>query len=174
MLNSMNSPIVYIRAFMLFVALQQVSHVCLAETNTLQRHGFQLLRQNWQRQALPFSFVTIKNADGTKTISGNKDITLAVVAIDNRFIAHGIITDIKRAQKGIQKFRMQIRKIEPFKDYPNFGAKYVGKEVEIFSEIGIPSFFQTGVEASVVLRLSGDEWGQTLFLVEAIENGPKN
>ena len=66
------------------------------------------------------------------------------------------------------------KKITPFKDYPNFGQKYLRKEVEIFSEIGIPSPFEIGVEAFVVLRVSGDEWGQTLFLVEVIENGPKN
>ena len=48
------------------------------------------------------------------------------------------------------------------------------KTVEIFSEIGIPSSFQVRMEISVVLRVSGDEWGQTLFLVEVIEGGTKN
>lgn len=50
----------------------------------------------------------------------------------------------------------------------------MGKEVEIFSEIGFPPTFQVGGEVFVVLRVSGDEWGQTLFLVGVIENGPKD
>lgn len=100
-----------------------------------------------------------------------KSIKLAVAVIENRFIAKGTITDIKRASKGIQKFTMQIKKTEQFENYPNFGKNYLGKTVEIFSEIGIPSAFQVGVEVSLLLRVSGDERGQYLFLVEVIENG---
>lgn len=42
------------------------------------------------------------------------------------------------------------------------------------SEIGIPASFQAGMEVSVILRVSGDGWGQTLFFVEVIESGTKN
>ena len=106
--------------------------------------------------------------------SEGEKIVLAVAIIENRFIAHGKITDIKRASKGMQKFTMQIKKIEQYEDYPSFGSNYLGKEVEIFSEIGIPSSFQVGTEVSVMLRVSGDEWCQYLFLVKVIENGTKN
>lgn len=77
-------------------------------------------------------------------------------------------------QKTSKKFSLQIKKIEPCKDYPNFGNNYAGKIVEIFSEIGIPSSFQIGMEVRVILRVSGDECGQTLFFVEVIESGAKN
>ncbi|MCF6157755.1 MAG: hypothetical protein E3K32_04120 [wastewater metagenome] len=174
MINFMDRRIFYIRAFLLFVAIQQISHVCLAETKTLQRYEFQLSGQNWQRRTMFTSFVDVKNASRKKPISNNKGIKSVVAVVDNRFIAHGIITDIKCAQKGIQKFSMQIKKTEPFKDYRNFGPGYLGKEVEVFSEIGIPSFFQVGVKVSVVLRVSGDEWGQYLFFVEEIDNESKN
>lgn len=102
-----------------------------------------------------------------------KSIKLAVAVIENRFIAKGTIIDIKRASKGIQGFTMQIKKTEQFENYPNFGKNYLGKTVEIFSEIGIPSSFQAGVEVSLLLRVSGDERGQHLFLVEVIKNGSK-
>src|SRR3972149_11682150 len=45
--------------------------------------------------------------------------------------------------------------------------------VEIYSEIGIPSSFQTGIEVSVVLRVAGDERGTSLFLVEVLKNDSK-
>lgn len=70
--------------------------------------------------------------------------------------------------------RRRLNQQRPFKDYPNFAPKYVRKEVKIFSEIGIPSPFQEGVEVSMVLRVSGDDWGQYIFFVEVIENGTKN
>jgi len=69
---------------------------------------------------------------------------------------------------------MKIKKIKQFEDYQNFGGNYLGKEVEIFSEIGIPASFEAGAEVSVLLRVSGDERGQYLFFVEVIENGEKN
>lgn len=102
-----------------------------------------------------------------------KSIKLAVAVIENRFIAKGTITDIKRTSKSMQKFNMQIKKIEQFENYPNFGKNYLDKMVEIFSEIGIPSSFQVGREVSVLVRVTGDERGQYLFLVEVIENGSK-
>lgn len=96
----------------------------------------------------------------------NPYLKLTVAVIENRFIAKGIITDVKRSSKGIHKFSLRIKTIEPFKDYPRFGGNYVDKTVEIFSEIGIPSSFQVGIDVSLLLRVSGDERGQTLFLVE--------
>lgn len=96
----------------------------------------------------------------------NPILKLTVAVIENRFIAKGTITDIKRGLKGIQKFSLRTKTIEQFKNYPNFGGSYVDKTVEVFSEIGIPSFFQVGIDVAVLLRVSGDERGQTLFLVE--------
>ena len=96
----------------------------------------------------------------------NPFLQLTVSVIENRFIAKGIITDIKRGSKGIQNFSLRVKTIEQFKDYPCFGGNYVDKTVEIFSEIGMPSFFQVGMDVAVLLRVSGDERGQTLFLVE--------
>lgn len=97
-------------------------------------------------------------------------VTPAVVILENRFIATGIITDIKREPKGIQKFTMHIKKVEKFRDYPYSGGNYLDKTVEIFSEIGIPDTFSAGTHITVLLRVSGDEHGQYLFLVEVIEN----
>ena len=102
-----------------------------------------------------------------------KNTQLAVAVIENRFIAHGTIADIKRASKGIQKFTLQITKIDPFKDYPSFGSKYLNKTVEIYSEIGIPSSFQTGIEVSVLLQVARDERGTSLFFVEVLNNDSK-
>lgn len=126
----------------------------------------------------PFVYLLIISIPGSEYLvdastEETKSIKLAVAVIENRFIAKGAITDIKHAAKGIQKFNMQIKKTEQFENYPNFGKNYLGKMVEIFSEIGIPSSFQIGVEVSVLLRVSGDERGQYLFLVEVIENGSK-
>ncbi|HHT9106838.1 MAG TPA: hypothetical protein ACFYD7_13355 [Candidatus Wujingus californicus] len=101
-------------------------------------------------------------------------VTPVVVILENRFIAKGTITDIKHAPKGIQKFTMHIKKVEKFRDYPFSGGNYLDKTVEIFSEIGIPSSFQIGIEVSALLRVSVDEWGQYLFLVEVIENEEKD
>ena len=172
----MRSLIVYFKAFILFVAIQCVGYVCIAEPNILQRRDDYTLKQKFYciHQAIAARFINITTDNGQRATSGNSCIKLAVAVIENRFIAKGIITDIKRDSKGIQKFSLQIKKIEPFKDYPNVGSNYVDKTVEIFSEIGIPSSFQVGVEVSVLLRVSGDEWGQYLFLVEVIENEEKD
>lgn len=163
-------------AFLLFVTMQYIEYICLAEENRLERHEFHPQGQKpyWLHKVTSYNFSNILPNGGHGITSADRNIKFAVAVIENRFIAKGIITDIKRTQKDIQKFSLQIRKIGPFKDYPNFGGKYLGKEVEIFSEIGIPSSFRVGIEVSVVLRVSGDEWGQTLFLVEVIENGTKN
>ena len=64
-----------------------------------------------------------------------------------------------------------MEKAERLEGYANFGADYQGKEVEIVSDIGIRSSLTIGATVSVVLRVSGDEWQQTLFLVEVIKNG---
>lgn len=128
---------------------------------------------------LSIFLVTTAYAQSTTTFLQYRDskkpiLKLTVAVIENRFIAKGIITDIKRGSKSIQKFSLQIGTTAQFEDYPNFGGSYVNKTVEIFSEIGIPSSFQVGMEISVVLRVSGGEWGQTLFLVEVLEDGTKN
>ncbi len=148
----------------------------MAKTDKAREHDFCLPGQKFYRphQVLTISATDVMMQDRTYLTSEGEKIVLAVAVIENRFIARGIITDIKRASKGIQKFAMQIKKIEQCGDYPNFGSNYLGKEVEILSEIGIPVSFRVGAEVSVALRVSGDEWGQYLFLVEVIENGTKN
>lgn len=120
---------------------------------------------------LSMFFVTTAYAQSNITSLQYRDtknpfLQLTVVVIENRFIAKGIVTGIKQDSKGIQKFSLRVKTIERFKEYPCFGGNYVGKAVEIFSEIGIPSFFQVGIDVAVLLRVSGDERGQTLFLVE--------
>lgn len=174
--EAMNVLFVVFWVFILFFTIQYCGDVCLAKTDKAQEHGFCLPGQKFHR---PHQALTISSAgmmmQGRKDLtSEGENIVLAVAIIENRFIARGIITDIKRASKGMQKFTMQIKKIEQYEDYPNFGSNYLGKEVGIFSEIGIPSSFQVGTEVSVALRVSGDEWGQYLFLVKVIENGTKN
>lgn len=112
---------------------------------------------------------SLKNIrDSSTTIS--KRIKLVVGIIENRFVATGVISDIKRTSEGPQRFVMHITKIESIDDFANFGEEYLNKSVEILSEIGIPSSFKPEVEVSLVLRVSGDEWGQTLFLLEVLSN----
>ncbi|MFQ5964388.1 MAG: hypothetical protein ACE5KZ_08905 [Candidatus Scalinduaceae bacterium] len=110
------------------------------------------------------------NMFGINTLSDNLFCKLAGVVIENKFVATGIVKDIVCEQKGIHKIIMKIDKVEQFGDYVNFGNDYVGKSVEIFSEIGIPPSIKIGVKISLVLRVSGDEWGQYLFLVEVFDN----
>ena len=174
--ETMNGLFVVFWVFILFFTIQYSGNACLAKTDKAQEHGFCLPGQKFYRphQALTISSAGMMTQGRKDLTSEGENIVLAVAIIENRFIAWGIITDIKPASKGIQKFTMQIKKIEPYEDYPNFGSNYLGKEVDIFSEIAIPSSFQVGTEVSVMLRVSGDEWGQYLFMVEVIENGTKN
>lgn len=172
----MKSLFVVFWVFILFFSVQYGGDVWLGKTDKAREPDFCMPGQKFYR---PHQSLIIHSADmmmhcRKNITSEGENIVLAVAIIENRFIARGIITDIKRASKGIQKFAMQIKKIEQYQDYPNFGSNYLGKKVEIFSEIGIPSSFQVGTEISVILRVSGDEWGQYLFLVEVIENGTKN
>ena len=174
--EAMNGLFVVFWVFILFFTIQYGGNVCLAKTDKARDHDFCLPGQKFYRphQVLTISATDVMMQDRTYLTSEGEKIVLAVAVIENRFIARGIITDIKRASKGIQKFAMQIKKIEQYGDYSNFGSNYLGKEVEILSEIGIPASFRVGAEVSVALRISGDEWGQYLFLVEVIENGTKN
>ncbi len=96
----------------------------------------------------------------------SKRVKLCIVIIENKFVATGIINDIVRVEKGMKKIIMKIEKVEQFGDFPNLGTDYIGKSVEIFSEIGIPPSIKIGAKVSLVLRVSGDEWGQSLFLME--------
>ena len=100
----------------------------------------------------------------------SKTVKLCTVIIENKFVATGIINDIVRVEKGIKKIIMLIEKVEQFGDFPNLGTDYIGKSVEIFSEIGIPPSIIIGAKVSLVLRVSGDEWGQSLFLMEIFSN----
>jgi hypothetical protein len=97
-------------------------------------------------------------------------VHVAVVALENRFIATGVIISIQPPAKGIHKFMVRIERTERLEGYANFGADYQGKEVEVLSEIGMPSSLKVGATVSVVLRVFGDEWRQSLFLVEVIQN----
>ncbi|MDN3513176.1 MAG: hypothetical protein NG747_02110 [Candidatus Brocadia sp.] len=172
----MRGLIVYFKAFLLFISIQCIGYACIAGPNTWQRHDDPALEQKFYciYQIINARFIAITKNDGQKVDPGGGYIKFAVAVIENRFIAEGILTDIKRASKGIQNFILHINKIESIEDYPNFGGNYTGKMVKIFSEIGIPASFQIGAKVSVVLRVSGDERGQTLFFVKEVENGPNN
>ncbi|MHC4268535.1 MAG: hypothetical protein ACYSTS_08725 [Planctomycetota bacterium] len=116
------------------------------------------------------SFINIAGFKNIYEVSTLKRTELVVGIIENRFVATGVIIDIKHTAEGPQRFVMHIKEIEHIGDYANFGKAYLDKSVEVFSEIGIPSSFLPEVEVSLVLRVSGDEWGQVLFLVEVINN----
>ncbi|KAA0244085.1 MAG: hypothetical protein EDM70_08075 [Candidatus Brocadia sp. AMX2] len=177
----MRNAIIYIPAYMLFMIIHWFGYICKAEPNMSQICDFyqkiannagiySTINTDWSNTTVPPVFP----ARVIDSASENQNSKLVVAVIENRFIVKGVITDIQHASKDIQKFSLQIKKIEPCKDYPNFGNNYAGKIVEIFSEIGIPSSFQIGMEVRVILRVSGDECGQTLFFVEVIESGAKN
>jgi hypothetical protein len=103
-------------------------------------------------------------------VSTIKEIELVTGIIENRFVATGVIVDIKHTAEKLQRFVMLIKDIESIGDYANHGEAYLDKSVEILSEIGIPCSFRPGLEVSLVLRVSGDERGQYLFLVKVIND----
>lgn len=97
-------------------------------------------------------------------------VQLAVQALENRFIATGLILEILPASDNrIQKFRLKIEKTARVEGFPDFGAAYSGREVEVLSAVPLPSSLKPGLSISVVLRLAGDEWHQSLFLVEVLQ-----
>lgn len=160
----MNKQTIYFQTFVLFFSVQSIGYDCLAKTNTLQKHSlFQKILCN---NEFSFQYQTEQSRS-----QKDKPVKQIAAVIENRFIARGKITDIKPESKGTQKFTLQIEKIEQYKDYPNFGRSYLEKCVEVYSDTGIPTSFQVEAEVSIVLRVSGDEHGQVLFLVEVIENG---
>ena len=110
------------------------------------------------------------NHKNTYEVSTIKEIESVAVIIENRFVATGVIVDIKQTAEKPQRFVMLIKEIESIEDYTNLGEEYLDKSVEILSEIGIPCSFKPGLEVSLVLRVSGDEWGQYLFLVKVIND----
>jgi hypothetical protein len=114
--------------------------------------------------------VPSNNITGIRDVSTIGEIESVVGIIENRFAATGVIEDVKRTAERPEKFVMHISSIESVGDFANHGEEYSGKSVEILSEIGIPSSFSPGVEASLILRVSGDEHGQYLFLVEVIND----
>lgn len=160
----MNKRTMYFQILILFFPAQSIGCICPAETTKLQ--GPNPCQKVFGKEDVS-SQHQIKQSRNLKDNLARP----AVAVIENRFIAKGRILHIKPVLKGIQRFTLQIEKVEQHKDYPNFGSNYLGKHVDVFSEIGIPSSFQVGTEVSMVLRISGDEHGQALFLVEVIENG---
>ena len=112
------------------------------------------------------------NITGVSDVSTIDEVELVVGIIGNRFAATGVIVDVKRTAEKPEKFVMHISSIESVRGFANHGKEHSGKSVEILSEIGIPPSFRSGVEISLILRVSGDEHGQYLFLVEII-NGDK-
>jgi len=111
----------------------------------------------------------------------NRLLTYSITIIGVLLLGSGIITffaanwavimnDIVRVEKGIQKIIMKIETANRFGDFPNLGTDCIGKSVEIFSEIGIPPSIKIGAKVSLVLRVSGDEWGQSLFLMAGFSN----
>lgn len=115
-------------------------------------------------------FINTDSFKNMHEISNLKRSELVVGIIENRFVATGVIIDIKHTVEGPQRFVMHIKEIEPIGDYANFGEEYLDKSVEVLSEIGIPTSFQPGAGVSLVLCVSGDEWGQYLFLVKVIND----
>lgn len=164
-------------AFIMLFPFPCARHVCLGEEGKSENLHNYLRSQSQEVNRFIYDVFNVspdlrdKNAYLT---AENHSIVFAVVINENRFIARGTITNVQRAPKGIQKFTLHIKKTERYKEYANFGGTYVGKEAEILSEVGIPPSFQSGADVSVLLRVSGDEWGQYLFLVEAIDNETKN
>lgn len=110
------------------------------------------------------------NLKNVYEVSTRKEAESVSVIIENRFVATGVVVDIKQTAEKPQRFVMLIKDIEPIEDYANFGEGYLDKSVEILSEIGMPCSFKPGLEVSLVLRVSGDEWGQHLFLVKVIND----
>ena len=117
-----------------------------------------------------FSRSSINNHKNTHEVSTIKEIELVTGIIENRFVATGVIVDIKHTAEKPQRFVMLIKTVESIEDYANHGEEYLDKSVEILSEIGIPCSFKPGLEVSLVLRVSGDERGQYLFLVKVIND----
>ncbi len=95
---------------------------------------------------------------------------LVVGIMANRFVATGVIVDIKRTEERIQRFVMHIKEIESIENYASYGEEYLGNKIEILSEISIPSTFRPELEVSLILRVAGDERGQYLFLVKVIND----
>ncbi len=110
------------------------------------------------------------NLKNTCEVSTIKEAESVSVIIENRFVATGVIVDIKHTAEKPQRVVMLIKDIKSIEDYANFGKEFLDKSVEILSEIGIPCSFKPGLEVSLVLRVSGDEWGQYLFLVKVIND----
>jgi len=103
-----------------------------------------------------------------------KSVCIAVPVIENRFVAHGKITEITRSQEGMQQFIIEIERTEPFNDHPCFGKRYQHMSVVVYSEIGIPASFHKNAEVSVILRVSGDERKRTLFFMGELKNDSKD
>ena len=114
--------------------------------------------------------VQSSNITGMSDVSTIGKVKSAVGIIQNRFVATGVIVDVKRTAEKPEKFVMHISSIESVGGFANHGEEYSGKSVEILSEIGIPSSFRSGLEISLILRVSGDEHAQYLFLVEVIND----
>ena len=110
------------------------------------------------------------NITGVSDVSTIDEVELVVGIIGNRFAATGVIVDVKRTAEKPEKFVMHISSIESVGGFANHGEAYLDKSVEILSEIGIPSSFRSGLEISLILRVSGDEHAQYLFLVEVIND----
>jgi hypothetical protein len=99
-----------------------------------------------------------------------RPVQMAGVVLENRFIAHGVVVDRHKTSERVQKFRLKIEKIEPVPGFVNSGAAYKGKEVEVLSDNNIPASLKSNSRVSVVLRVAGDEWSQSIFLVEVINH----
>ncbi len=101
-------------------------------------------------------------ASGKPLASGEEAVARAPI-IENRFIANGTVTRVERKEGRVSSFWMTIDETEPVAGYENFGSSYEGDEVKVKSVIELP--FKVGSNVSVVLRVAGDEYGQSLFLV---------
>jgi len=104
-------------------------------------------------------------------VHAGSPMQLAVAALENRLIANGVVVSIGKPSGRMQSFLLKIEKVSSISGYANLGEGYHGKEVEVLSEIGIPSSIMAGKTISVILRVSGDEWRQTLFFMGVVDNG---
>ncbi|OGW35093.1 MAG: hypothetical protein A2X58_09785 [Nitrospirae bacterium GWC2_56_14] len=115
---------------------------------------------------------------GSSVAPGNGSFTapvpLAVPGLENRFIAIGEVVRIEPVVKGVQKIAMKIENVKSIPGYPAGGAGYRGKEVELLSETPLPAFVKVKAKVSVTVRLIGDEWRQSLFLLEVVEYESQN
>jgi len=116
-------------------------------------------------------FTVLRLPASDAAVHAGSHVQLAVAALENRFTANGVVVSIGKPSGRMQSFLLKIEKVSSISGFANLGEGYQGKEVEVLSEIGIPSSITVNKTVSVILRVSGDEWKQTLFFMGVVNNG---